>query len=75
MTDVTTKSVAIIGGGAAGMMAAAAVKEFCPDMEVFLFEKNKYLGAKVLISGGGRCNVTTGIMDVKELLKAGINGW
>lgn len=37
--------------------------------EVLLFEKNGYLGAKVLISGGGRCNVTTGIFDVRKLLE------
>ncbi|MCC7196943.1 NAD(P)/FAD-dependent oxidoreductase [Candidatus Peregrinibacteria bacterium] len=61
--------IGIIGGGAAGMMAAAAVKEGSPEAEVTLFEKNKYLGAKVSISGGGRCNVTTGIFDVRKLLE------
>lgn len=62
-------SIAIIGGGAAGMMAAVAAKKKNENCTVMLFEKNHYLGAKVLISGGGRCNVTTGIFDVKELLK------
>jgi predicted Rossmann fold flavoprotein len=38
-------------------------------VEVFLLEKNEGLGKKVLISGGGRCNVTTGLPDMKELLK------
>jgi predicted flavoprotein YhiN len=38
--------VGIIGGGAAGMMAALAVKEVCPSATVLLFEKNSYLGAK-----------------------------
>lgn len=38
-------------------------------IDVFLFEKNAYLGAKVSISGGGRCNVTTGIFDVRKLLE------
>jgi predicted Rossmann fold flavoprotein len=61
--------IGIIGGGAAGMMAAVAVKENLPEAEVILFEKNKYLGAKVSISGGGRCNVTTGIFDVRKLLE------
>lgn len=69
------KTVAIIGGGAAGMMAAARISEHvgaAPNEKpprVLLFEKNAYLGAKVLISGGGRCNVTTGITDVCEMLK------
>ena len=48
----------------AAVMAAGQAK-----CAVSIFEKNAYLGAKVLISGGGRCNLTTGIFDVKELLK------
>src|SRR5688572_11522208 len=60
--------IAIIGGGAAGLMAAAAIREQCPDHEVLLIEKNNGLGKKVLISGGGRCNVTTGFRDVREVL-------
>ena len=63
------KTFAIIGGGAAGMMAAVALKEVASEAEVLLFEKNHYLGAKVIISGGGRCNVTTGICDVRKLLE------
>ncbi len=64
-----TLRVGIIGGGAAGMMTAMIIKEFRPETEVLLFEKNPGLGAKVIISGGGRCNVTTGISDVEEVLK------
>lgn len=61
--------VAIIGGGAAGMMAAATINEQSPETEVFLIEKNDGLGKKVIISGGGRCNVTTGITDLKIVTK------
>lgn len=53
--------IGIIGGGAAGLMAAATIKELEPNLDVVVFEKNAYLGAKVIISGGGRCNVTTGM--------------
>ena len=60
--------VAVIGAGAAGMMTAATIAEANPEIQVVLFEKNRGLGKKVLISGGGRCNVTTGIHDVRELL-------
>lgn len=60
--------IAIIGGGAAGMMAAATIAEKDPGAEVVLIEKNDSLGKKVIISGGGRCNVTTGLDDVKEVL-------
>lgn len=58
-------SIAIIGGGAAGMMAAAAILEINPEEELFLIEKNSTLGQKVIISGGGRCNVTTGFSDLR----------
>ncbi|KKP37561.1 MAG: NAD(FAD)-utilizing dehydrogenase [Candidatus Peregrinibacteria bacterium GW2011_GWF2_33_10] len=61
--------IAVIGGGAAGMMAVATIKEKNPATEVFLIEKNHDLGAKVMLTGGGRCNVTTGIFDVEEVLK------
>ncbi len=61
--------VAIIGAGAAGMMAAATINELSPETEVILVEKNDALGKKVIISGGGRCNVTTGFENVKFVLE------
>ncbi len=63
------KKITIIGGGAAGMMAAVMAVDRNAGCKIVLLEKNTHLGAKVLISGGGRCNVTTGIFDAKELLK------
>jgi len=65
---VINSTVGIIGAGAAGLMAAATVHELAPDTKVIIIEKNAVLGRKVQISGGGRCNVTTGIHDVKQLL-------
>ncbi|MDO8622015.1 MAG: aminoacetone oxidase family FAD-binding enzyme [bacterium] len=59
---------AIIGGGAAGLMATTALHAADPTAEIFLMERNSGLGKKVIISGGGRCNVTTGIQDVRTLL-------
>jgi len=61
--------VAIIGAGAAGLMCAATLQETDATTEIFLIERNDGLGKKVIISGGGRCNVTTGILDVKTVLK------
>ncbi len=50
------KKVAVIGGGASGLMAAyAAAKQ---GNEVTLFEKNEKLGKKIYITGKGRCNFT-----------------
>lgn len=48
--------VLIVGGGAAGMMAAFSAAEIGHD--VYLFEKNEKLGKKIYITGKGRCNVT-----------------
>ena len=50
------KKCIVIGGGAAGMMAAIAVAETGIDVE--LLEKNEKLGKKIYITGKGRCNVT-----------------
>lgn len=49
-------------------MAAATILETAPQAELFLIERNESLGKKVIISGGGRCNVTTGIQDVRTVL-------
>lgn len=61
--------IAIIGGGAAGMMAAAAIVETNPSAKITIYEKNAQLGRKLVATGGGRCNLTTAITDISELLK------
>jgi len=61
--------IAIIGAGAAGLMCAATILENSPDAEVLLIERNNGLGKKVIISGGGRCNVTTGFREIPHVLK------
>lgn len=50
----------VVGGGAAGVFGAVRAKTVCPHLEVVVLEKGKLL-SKVRISGGGRCNVTTGL--------------
>jgi hypothetical protein len=65
--------VAVIGGGAAGMMAAGRAGEL--GAGVILLEKNTKLGVKLLITGNGRCNLTNKILDQKILIdKYGKNG-
>ena len=51
--------VVVIGGGPAGMMAAITSAE--NGNEVILLEKNKGLGKKLLITGKGRCNITSSL--------------
>lgn len=48
--------VIVIGGGAAGMMAAIAAAD--AGAQVTIYEKNEKLGKKLFITGKGRCNVT-----------------
>jgi len=55
------KKIAVIGGGAAGMMAA--YKASLDGAFVTIFEKNEKLGKKMYITGKGRCNVTNACDD------------
>jgi len=58
--------VLVIGGGASGMMAAGRAAEL--GKKVVILEKNKALGEKLKITGGGRCNITNAEYDTKEFL-------
>ena len=51
-----TKHVIVVGGGSSGLMAACSAAK--AGATVTLLEKNTKLGKKLLITGGGRCNVT-----------------
>lgn len=53
---MSKKKIAVIGCGAAGMMAALAAAE--SSGSVTIFEKNEKPGKKIFITGKGRCNVT-----------------
>src|SRR4051812_29481261 len=54
-----TADIAIIGGGAAGLAAAIFAAQASPRQQrVVILDGAKAIGAKILVSGGGRCNVT-----------------
>jgi len=57
--------IAIVGGGPAGIMAAIAASQ--NSSSVILLEKNSSLGRKLLLTGGGRCNITN-LKPIKKLL-------
>jgi len=59
--------VIVIGGGASGLMAAGRAGEL--GKRVLLLEKNRQLGEKLKITGGGRCNITNAEDDLRILLK------
>jgi predicted Rossmann fold flavoprotein len=59
--------VIVVGGGASGMMAAGRAGEL--GKRVLLLEKNRNLGEKLKITGGGRCNITNAEYDTHALLR------
>jgi hypothetical protein len=58
--------VVVIGGGASGMFAAGVAAQ--NGKRVLLLEKNRELGKKLSITGGGRCNITNAEKNVRKLL-------
>ena len=67
MNDYGQIRIAVIGGGAAGMMAAGTAVLYGAD--VTIFESMKFLGKKLAITGKGRCNVTNNC-GVNEFLES-----
>ena len=59
------EKIAVIGGGAAGLMAAGRLAE--RKKNIVLIEKNPMLGKKIRITGKGRCNVTN-ICSIEDIL-------
>ncbi|NTV22116.1 MAG: NAD(P)/FAD-dependent oxidoreductase [Candidatus Yonathbacteria bacterium] len=58
--------VVVIGGGASGLFAAGRAAE--RGKKVLVLEKNRTLGEKLLLTGGGRCNITNATYDTREFL-------
>jgi predicted Rossmann fold flavoprotein len=67
---VSNYDLAIIGAGAAGLMAAIAAgraaRERGAPLRIAAIDSAKRIGAKILISGGGRCNVTNEVVTAKD---------
>lgn len=63
---IEQKHILVVGGGAAGMMAAISAARY--GARVTLFEKNERLGKKLRITGKGRCNVTNDC-ELQEFLQ------
>lgn len=61
--------IVVIGGGAAGFFGAIACAEAHPQAQITLIEASRQPLAKVLISGGGRCNITHACFEPKVLVQ------
>ena len=59
--------VIVIGGGASGMFAASVAGS--RGKSVLILDKNKNLGEKLKITGGGRCNITNNEPDIHKMLQ------
>ena len=62
--------IAIIGGGAAGFMAAITAQKTDPASKVTIFERAQKVLAKVEMTGGGRCNVTNSFAAITDMKQA-----
>jgi predicted Rossmann fold flavoprotein len=58
--------VLIIGGGAAGLATAIFAARAAPDLEVRCLDGASKIGAKILVSGGARCNVTNRVVTERD---------
>jgi predicted Rossmann fold flavoprotein len=58
--------VVIIGAGAAGLATAIFAKRAGPDLDVRCLDGASRIGAKILVSGGSRCNVTNRIVAERD---------
>ena len=64
--SVTDYEIAVIGGGAAGLATAIFTRRLNPARSVAVLDGAKKLGAKILVSGGGRCNVTNSVVTEQD---------
>jgi predicted Rossmann fold flavoprotein len=58
--------LAIVGAGAAGLAAAIFARRAEPRRDVVLLDGARKPGAKILVSGGGRCNVTNSVVSERD---------
>ena len=67
-TSSSSWDVIIAGGGPAGFFAAIRCAEMNPSLRVLIIEKSSQTLSKVIVSGGGRCNVTHACFDPAQLV-------
>src|SRR6266705_808455 len=61
-----TADVVIVGAGAAGLAAALFCAHAAPGRCIVCVDGAKAIGAKILVSGGARCNVTNRVVTERD---------
>jgi predicted Rossmann fold flavoprotein len=64
--DADTADVVVVGAGAAGLMTAIVTSRNRPSLRVVIVDGARRIGAKILVSGGSRCNVTNRIVEERD---------
>lgn len=65
--------VAVIGGGAAGLATAIFTSRRARGMRIAILDGARKLGAKILVSGGGRCNVTNAVVKPTDFFGGSVH--
>lgn len=71
--NATLWDVAVVGAGAAGLATAIFAARADPYLRIILLDGARKIGAKILVSGGGRCNVTNVRVDAEDFRGASRN--
>ena len=66
VTDSQTWDAIVVGAGAAGLATAIFTRRRLPEASVLLLDGARKPGAKILVSGGGRCNVTNAVVGERD---------
>ncbi len=61
-----TADIAVLGGGASGLIAAITAKRLNPTLSVYIFEALDRVGKKLITTGNGRCNITNLSLDLNR---------
>lgn len=61
-----TADIAVLGGGASGLIAAITAKRLNPNLSVYIFEALDRVGKKLITTGNGRCNITNLNLDLSR---------
>lgn len=66
---IKMEEITIIGAGASGLMAMTTILEKNSNRKITIIERNEKIAKKILLTGGGRCNLTNAEENIKKLLE------